>query len=278
MMKYAVPLTRPFPPRSKADFDGQFGWKHGYFLDKEIRNLAANPKHSLLIISREAPTWLLSAWKMQAMAPTPPPTLFVRSSSWRGLNRSPPTQPPRMSFINYLDNLPVEESGVPGDLFMQMYYEPEIRSQYRISAANVLAARTQVYRNWMQLRNLPEEVSSRVVFTRYEDLLKNPYERFRAITDQLNLPCKDLANQNAFDAVSTRVKMGQFDPSSRPQTKHHRSEFCQTVTSDEIYQNILSKMDRAFEKIVLNYDYPDTLIEYCQEVYAPSDANDAPVA
>ena len=154
---------------------------------------------------------------------------------------------------------------VAGDGLFTGYYEPEIRDAYRLTAKNVLFSRTQVYRNWMRLFDLPKDIASRIVFIQYEDLLRNPYLHFRTIVEKLNLPCNNLTNPSMFDPVSNRVKMRLEDPASHPQAVHPRYEFCSLVDDETLYDLILSKIDREFDSNHLGYVYPDSVEEYCRE-------------
>lgn len=257
-----------------VDVDGIYGWKHGLILEKELSRLVPRPMHKLVIISREAPTWVVSAFKMAAMerrtpAPTPPPPKHKKQNKPTKKKHTSPTTrsrlvpTPRRNFTKYV-NLAVEEAGVYG-LFQQCYYDNEIRNKYRIRVPNVLAARTTVYRNWMKLLQHPE-LKDRVHFIRYEDLYVEPYEGFRSMLEHLHVAGCNVSDSLAFDPVIHRIKMGREYVNISLQDKHPRAEFCSAVRTQLLYHDILSKVDRTFEAEVLGYTYPDTREEYCQDV------------
>jgi hypothetical protein len=268
-MKIVTPPLPPNPKRISLDADGLYGWKHGLFLHKELDKFTSRPNHKMVIISREAPTWLVSAWKMNAMVRgiVPPPVV-----------KDPKTGkviPPKASIYTkieeYVKNVAVNETGVPGEVYMQKYYDSEIRAAYQLKADNVMDARNKVYKNWMPLLSVPE-IASRVSFVRYEDFLADPYMQFEKVVRDLQLPCS-LAGPSRFDTVQDRVKYGLLDKKAeKPQQRHPRAEFCKVVTTEQLYTDILAKVDQDFERRFFRYEYPPTRENYCQGALPTSPA------
>ena len=284
-------LRHPYPRFSYLDADGLYGWKHGYFLEKEIAFFQEAERHRMIIVSREAPTWVVSAWKMNAMVPTPswfkpprpPPTVrraktlmqfpnsVTSTGAQSGNKLSTPlfnvTQPPRFSNLSeYIQSFPVNETGVPGGVFHGKYYDPEIRSRYILVAENPLKARTKVYENWISLLKR-KDIADRIRFIRYEDLKERPYEMMKRLDEEFDLTSGscNLTSSKTFNPVSTRVKMGVRDGAKLPQQSHHRKEFCEYVKDESLYRAILARVDRDFEERSLGYSYPETLAEYCKD-------------
>jgi hypothetical protein len=163
----------------------------------------------------------------------------------------------------YVNAHKVNETGAYG-FFLRSYYDVEIRDKYHLLCDNVLAARTKVYQNWMKLLR-KEELSNRVHFIRYEELQAQPFAEFQKMAGRLGITC-NVTDPEKFDRVTARVKMGNEDKAISFKGKHPRKEFCSTVDSDSLYQDILSKIDRTFDSEVLGYTYPDTRQEYCEGV------------
>ena len=260
-MTFERPIYPPFVNKTMLDVDGLYGWKHGLFLEREIKRLASRKNHKLVIISREAPTWALSAWKMFAMANTraarirPKPknaTQRISSMSFRGAYGD---------FDVYINRHRVNETGIFGQ-YLGVYYDIGYRESYRIAHDNVLGARTKVYRNWMGLLN-NKEIANQVYFLRYEDLQASPYIEFQQLLHYLNIENCTVPDESGFDSVGSRVKYQVVDKKVNYEGRHPRKEFCTTVTSQATYQSILNMIDRDFELKVLGYAYPETLEEYC---------------
>jgi len=254
MLKFSDPKIsiggeKPFD----LDGDGIYGWKHGFFKEKEIEAFKKMDSHRMVIISRDVMTWIVSAFRMSAGIPTDGRRIFRRFPS----------------FLEYATNMPVNENGIPDGRYFDAWFDnQDLRNQYRVIAPNIFDARTQVYKNWLKLLEL-DEFKSRVVFIRYEDLRENPYERFSSLVQQLKLASCNVEDETLFDPIKARRKYHRSDLKSRPQEHHPREEFCVYVRDEATYAKLLSKVDRAFEK-KLGYEYPDTLREYCQDaVYSP---------
>jgi len=235
-----------------VDADGLYGWKHGFFKTREILDFNESTKHSLIIITREALSWCVSAWKMGAMTH----------------NRLGRTSRRRRGGIHYSGisgyiRMIVNEPTIPKDPYFQYYYM-ELQTEYLLDADNVFHARSQMYKNWMPLLNITE-VASRIYFIRYEDLLGDTYNVFMNISKKLNLPCSSLGKFN-FDPIPNRVKYGTISKGVNIQKYHSRFQFCNIVKDETVYAAMIDRIDRQFEKSVLGYDYPNTRKEYCKAV------------
>ena len=265
-MTFERSMHPPLESDSKLDADAVFGWKHGLFLEREITRLASRKRRKLVIISREAPTWAVSAWKMYAMANVP------------GARKSPSLSQPNTgkvatgafgNFSRYINDHKVKETSIYSR-YLEMYYDTGYRQQYRIEGENVFEARTKVYRNWMTLLQ-NTSISNQVYFMRYEDLLDDSYTIFRQLIQHLNVSKCTVTSPETFDPVSSYVKYHVEHKRTSFKGRHPRKEFCVTIKSQAIYDSILAKIDRVFEAQVLGYTYPAKLEEYCRGVMQPEE-------
>lgn len=281
--------TVPLVPNTTVaiDVDGVYGWKHGYFLDYEKSRFRLNQKHSIIIISREAPTWVLSAKKMNAMVRTRSSSLVSTRFGVFNLGKTPPRMllnnsqgsPNKLQIIQkplvplkkpdenreenllvYIGRHTINHSAV---FFWsgKAYYSDTSSIDYNIVTNHTLGARSLVYKQWMSLLN-DTDISSRIHFVRYEDLYIEPQRRFSELITKTNVPCQ-VPSGDAFDSVSGRVKYGAQNNNTVVKSRHHRYELCSKVSKEQTYQNILSQLDLEFEHDVLGYSYPATLSEYC---------------
>jgi len=265
-MLYSRRLGPPFAMWNSIDSDGIYGWKHGYFLQQEKERFNQSEKHAMMIIVREAPTWLVSSWKMNALGDH-----LVGTSLWNATS----TNKKRFDRVeDYLAFVSVNRLVVPPGPFHRLYFNRPDRDQYRLLGDNVLEVRNKVQKHWLSLMEDPQ-VKNRIAFVRYEDLRQKTWEKFHDFTQSLNLDC--VLNENMFDSVKNHVKYGIEDKKVAPREQHPRLEFCTTVKDQKVYETILQHIDRGFERFVLQYDYPDLLSQYCAEALASVLNIDGPV-
>jgi hypothetical protein len=237
------------------DADGLYGWKHGFFLEKEIAYLEKNPSHKLLILFRHPLTWAVSTWKMKGFYPIKYQN-FMRSPKMRKAMIKI-RQKGGLSFEEYI-SLEIFEEGIPTSKGRYFYYYYNQSTDYQIISKNVFQARQQLYENWMKLKE-NSKIQNQIILVRYEDLLLNPFRLTELVECENNI--------TLFDPVRNHVKYGAIDVKKEsPQAWEANRQFCMLIQSEDLYTKTINLINKRFELEVLNYTFPDTLEEFCGKV------------